>query len=268
MGPRDRAAGRRGLPRRGRRPPRPAAEQPVRDGRSHGCATSPTTSPATSSARCRDRLRPQARFGTASTPGSRAASASSSSCSIPTTCPAATTRASRTMPTSRCCRTPSRPDRSPTAPPTPSRRPSRSCSAGQVVRGRIDAVYAEPESTGGGFLVVDWKTGRHETADPLQLALYRLAWAELHDLPLDQVRAAFHYVRSGRTVEPPDLPDRPASSSSSTSEVLPERCVRGIPGPPDPPQPPLERWSSHTPASGNVAPPPPAGEPYVRPGRP
>ncbi len=77
--------------------------------------------------------------------------------------------------------------------------------AGQVIRGRIDAVYAEP---GGGYLVVDWKTNRHETADPLQLALYRLAWAELHGLPLEQVRAAFHYVRTGHTVEPADLPGR------------------------------------------------------------
>ncbi|WP_242498065.1 ATP-dependent DNA helicase [Nocardioides glacieisoli] len=80
--------------------------------------------------------------------------------------------------------------------------------SGQVVRGRIDAVYAEPAKSGRGFLVVDWKTSRHETSDPLQLALYRLAWAELTGTPLDQVRAAFHYVRSGRTVEPPDLPDR------------------------------------------------------------
>ncbi len=76
---------------------------------------------------------------------------------------------------------------------------------GQVVRGRIDAVYAEPD---GGYLVVDWKTNVSETADPLQLALYRVAWAELTGAPLEQVRAAFHYVRSGRTVEPPDLPGR------------------------------------------------------------
>jgi DNA helicase-2/ATP-dependent DNA helicase PcrA len=80
--------------------------------------------------------------------------------------------------------------------------------AGQVVRGRIDAVYAEPESARGSFLVVDWKTSRHETADPLQLALYRLAWSELTGTPLEHVRAAFHYVRTGRTVEPPDLPGR------------------------------------------------------------
>jgi len=76
---------------------------------------------------------------------------------------------------------------------------------GQVVRGRIDAVYAEPD---GSFLVIDWKTNRSENADPLQLAIYRLAWAELTGVPVEQVRAAFHYVRSGRTVEPADLPGR------------------------------------------------------------
>ena len=76
--------------------------------------------------------------------------------------------------------------------------------AGQVVRGRIDAVYAD----GDGYLIVDWKTSRGRNADPLQLALYRLAWAELHDIPLTQVRAAFYYVRDAELVEPTDLPDR------------------------------------------------------------
>ncbi len=76
----------------------------------------------------------------------------------------------------------------------------------QVIRGRIDAVYETPT----GFLVVDWKTNRRQDADPLQLALYRLAWAELKDLPLDRVETAFYYVRSGDVVEHPDLPDRAA----------------------------------------------------------
>ncbi|MCY7394797.1 MAG: ATP-dependent helicase [Nocardioides sp.] len=76
---------------------------------------------------------------------------------------------------------------------------------GQVVRGRIDAVYDEPD---GGFLVVDWKTSRQATADPLQLAVYRLAWAELHGVALERVRAVFAYVRTGAVVEPGDLPDR------------------------------------------------------------
>jgi DNA helicase-2/ATP-dependent DNA helicase PcrA len=77
--------------------------------------------------------------------------------------------------------------------------------AGQTVAGRIDAVYQTPV----GFEVVDWKTGRREDdVDPLQLAIYRLAWAEAHGLEPDQVSAAFHHVRSGRVVRPRDLPDR------------------------------------------------------------
>jgi DNA helicase II / ATP-dependent DNA helicase PcrA len=75
---------------------------------------------------------------------------------------------------------------------------------GQVVRGRIDAVYETP----AGFLVVDWKTSRRQTADPLQLAIYRVAWAELTGIPEERVEAAFFYVRSGELVEHPDLPGR------------------------------------------------------------
>ncbi len=77
--------------------------------------------------------------------------------------------------------------------------------AGQVVRGRIDAVYAEPD---GRWLVVDWKTNQRQTADPLQLAIYRVAWAELTGVPVERVAAAFHYVRTGETVEPEALGDR------------------------------------------------------------
>jgi DNA helicase-2/ATP-dependent DNA helicase PcrA len=84
--------------------------------------------------------------------------------------------------------------------------------AGQVVRGRIDAVYRDDSGDPGdqgeaGWLVVDWKTGRSETADPLQLAIYRVAWADLAEVPVDRVRAGFYYVRSGRLDEP-TLPDR------------------------------------------------------------
>ena len=78
---------------------------------------------------------------------------------------------------------------------------------GVVVRGRIDAVFADPD---GGWTVVDWKTGdppRDGTAAAVQLAAYRLAWAELSGTPVEQVRAAFHYVRQDRTVAPVDLLD-------------------------------------------------------------
>jgi DNA helicase-2/ATP-dependent DNA helicase PcrA len=84
----------------------------------------------------------------------------------------------------------------------------------QILVGRIDAVYAvAPDDAalpaGARYEVVDWKTGRH-AADPLQLALYRMAWAELHHVPVEQVVATFYYVSSGRVVRPEDLPDRRA----------------------------------------------------------
>ena len=76
------------------------------------------------------------------------------------------------------------------------------------IRGRIDAVFADAE---GGFDVVDWKTGQpprtqaEKDAVAVQLAAYRLAWAALAGIPLDQVRAAFYYVRHDLTVRPADL---------------------------------------------------------------
>ncbi|PWR08484.1 DNA helicase UvrD [Micromonospora sicca] len=81
--------------------------------------------------------------------------------------------------------------------------------AGVVVRGRMDAVFARP---GGRFDVVDWKTGRQPAGREaevagVQLAVYRLAWAELAGVPVERVGAAFHYVRDGVTVRPADLLD-------------------------------------------------------------
>ncbi|MFI5612367.1 ATP-dependent helicase [Amycolatopsis sp. NPDC051903] len=80
---------------------------------------------------------------------------------------------------------------------------------GITVRGRMDAVYADPD---GGWTVVDWKTGSVPSADRLpalavQLGAYRLAWAALKNVPVDRVRAAFHYVRHGHTLSPADLLD-------------------------------------------------------------
>ena len=81
---------------------------------------------------------------------------------------------------------------------------------GTVVRGRIDAVFADDD---GGVTVVDWKTGEPpSTAEQLrhnaiQLAVYRLAWAATAGVPPESVRAAFHYVRGNDTVVPESLPD-------------------------------------------------------------
>ncbi len=91
---------------------------------------------------------------------------------------------------------------------------------GQVVRGRIDAVYAERVDGEDGFLVVDWKTNQRAGADALQLGLYRQAWADLHDVPVERVRAAFYYVRTGEVVEPADLPGRDEIESLLTGRPL------------------------------------------------
>jgi DNA helicase-2/ATP-dependent DNA helicase PcrA len=79
---------------------------------------------------------------------------------------------------------------------------------GIAVRGRIDAVFPRP---GGGFTVVDWKTGAKPSGEvararALQLAAYRVAFARLRGLDLDDVDAAFYYAGSGETVFP-RLPD-------------------------------------------------------------
>jgi DNA helicase-2/ATP-dependent DNA helicase PcrA len=81
--------------------------------------------------------------------------------------------------------------------------------AGVVVRGRMDAVFADP---GGRYDVIDWKTGRPPgpavaAAAAVQLSAYRIAWASLAGVPVSHVRAGFHYVREGSTVRPADLLD-------------------------------------------------------------
>lgn len=80
---------------------------------------------------------------------------------------------------------------------------------GRQVIGRIDAVFETVLPDGSaGFEVVDWKTNRAATADPLQLAIYRLAWAEMHGLDPQQVTAAFAYIRLGQVHRVDGLPDR------------------------------------------------------------
>ncbi|CAM5669916.1 MULTISPECIES: ATP-dependent helicase [Streptomyces] len=91
--------------------------------------------------------------------------------------------------------------------------------AGRVVRGRIDAVYRHGDGDGATYEIVDWKTGRTGTADPLQLAVYRLAWAEQQGIPPESVTATFLYVRSGEAVRPEGLPDRAALERLLTGET-------------------------------------------------
>lgn len=75
---------------------------------------------------------------------------------------------------------------------------------GQQLIGRIDAVFA----TDGGYEVVDWKTSARAAADPLQLAVYRLAWAEEQGIDPARVTGAFYYVRLGEVRRYTELPGR------------------------------------------------------------
>jgi DNA helicase-2/ATP-dependent DNA helicase PcrA len=88
---------------------------------------------------------------------------------------------------------------------------------GRLVRGRIDAVFATAD---GRPQVVDWKTGNAHRADPLQLACYRLAWAELNGLAAAEVDAVFYDLHSAEIVRPSDLPDRAGL----------ERLLAAVPG--------------------------------------
>ena len=102
--------------------------------------------------------------------------------------------------------------------------------AGVVVRGRMDAVFADP---GGRYDVIDWKTGRRPgqaqaAAAVVQLSAYRMAWASLAGVPVSRVRAGFHYVLDGVTVRPTDLMD--ADHLAALVEELPEADGGRVPG--------------------------------------
>jgi DNA helicase-2/ATP-dependent DNA helicase PcrA len=59
--------------------------------------------------------------------------------------------------------------------------------------------------------VVDWKTGRR-APDPVQLAVYRLTWADHAGVPVAEVAAGFYHVAEDRlelvtdAVDPEGLP--------------------------------------------------------------
>jgi DNA helicase II / ATP-dependent DNA helicase PcrA len=88
--------------------------------------------------------------------------------------------------------------------------------AGRIIRGRIDAVYR----TDRGYEIVDWKTGS-AAADPLQLAIYRLAWARACGVPESDVEASFYYVMTGRVEHPGDLPGAEAIEAYLTGSDPP-----------------------------------------------
>ena len=103
---------------------------------------------------------------------------------------------------------------------------------GQIIICKIDAVY----ELDGHYQIVDWKTGKAPKDEKdleekqLQLALYRLAYAQWKGNPrLDRIDAVFYYVADNKTIAP-DAPVRrarahrargahPFAPTSSTSLV-------------------------------------------------
>ncbi|MCX3059326.1 ATP-dependent DNA helicase [Streptomyces beihaiensis] len=120
-------------------------------------------------------------------------------------------------------------ERTPYASRTPYRieYPFQLSLAGRVVRGRIDAVYKDGDGESATYEIVDWKTGHQQNADPLQLAVYRLAWAEQQRVPPDAVSAVFLYVRTGDTVRPRRLPGRTELERLLTEEPQPPDAAAG-----------------------------------------
>ena len=80
--------------------------------------------------------------------------------------------------------------------------------AGHLIICKIDAVFEHE----GRVLIIDWKTGRepqgveHTTRKALQLALYRLAWADWAGVDVNQVDAAFWFSATDHTLKPDSLP--------------------------------------------------------------
>ncbi|WP_260852714.1 ATP-dependent DNA helicase [Curtobacterium pusillum] len=81
---------------------------------------------------------------------------------------------------------------------------------GHSVVCKLDAVY----EIDGRAEVVDWKTGKAPTGTDdlakrqLQLALYRVAYAEFTGRPVDEVDAVFYFVADDLEVRPTELLDR------------------------------------------------------------
>jgi DNA helicase-2/ATP-dependent DNA helicase PcrA len=92
---------------------------------------------------------------------------------------------------------------------------------GHSVVCKLDAVY----EIDGRAEVVDWKTGKAPSGTDdlarrtLQLALYRVAYAEFTGRPLDQVDAVFYFVADDLEVRPTELLDR-AGLERAWSEAI------------------------------------------------
>lgn len=79
----------------------------------------------------------------------------------------------------------------------------------RVIRGRIDAVFADAD---GGYTVLDWKTGDPPSTQEtlrnkaIQLAVYRLAWSSIQGCPSIRCGRSSTTCAPGRRWHPPTCP--------------------------------------------------------------
>ncbi len=100
--------------------------------------------------------------------------------------------------------------------------------AGQVIVCKLDAVYQADDGE-HDYQIVDWKTGKApKDADDLerkqlQLALYRLAYAQWKGIEPERIDAVFYFVADDRVVKPQRLysEDELRSLWSSTTGFMP-----------------------------------------------
>ena len=99
--------------------------------------------------------------------------------------------------------------------------------AGHAIRCTIDAVFDTSEIADlPDVMIVDWKSGRHPTAEELesrelQLAVYRIAWAKAYGIPLENIGACFVYLR-----EPEER--RYLNAGNLTEEEIAEKIHSGV----------------------------------------
>jgi DNA helicase-2/ATP-dependent DNA helicase PcrA len=73
---------------------------------------------------------------------------------------------------------------------------------------KLDAVF----KTDGGYEIVDWKTGKPPVGDKeiaeraLQLALYRMAFARLHKVAVEEIEVCLYYVADDLEIKPEEVP--------------------------------------------------------------
>jgi len=97
---------------------------------------------------------------------------------------------------------------------------------GQVIVCKIDAVYSGDD---GRFEVVDWKTGKAPKsaadleAKQLQLALYRLAYAQWKGIDPQLIDAVFYFVSDDRVITPERLFDEDELVDLWRSSLRPDR---------------------------------------------